>query len=401
MTAAVSSAPSARPAGRSPARKLASGIFGPKRQKRARKISRKSLHSRQVAAPAATKSVSGVRYYGHRYYSPSLGRFINRDPIEEQGGINLYSFVGNNPVNAYDYLGNNVILSHILFEADEPAYNSSQENITGMYDSFANMVSNYATQTAFNASVGVYEEQQRRDSVSNTIDSALGAVEKGIISGEEAAKIIQDAAAKAGVALNGQATAAALGNSMTVAGIAGIVDPNAGGITWNSTTAGGQPLQVASFGTAQSGLAADHPVVFAGHFVVGAIIAAPIVAEVVNGVSAFATYAATGGGATTVQSGATFVVSPLGSGLAGAVTIEQGAAATGVLALRAAAWGTPLAVGAAASTLNNVAMNPPGSRVTPWNNMIHAAASAWNWVVDRVTNRNRSKPPADSPPSGE
>lgn len=44
-------------------------------------------------------------YYGHRYYSPSLGRFINRDPIEEQGGINLYTFVGNNAVNAWDYLG--------------------------------------------------------------------------------------------------------------------------------------------------------------------------------------------------------------------------------------------------------------------------------------------------------
>ncbi|MCF7761430.1 MAG: hypothetical protein K9M98_13100, partial [Cephaloticoccus sp.] len=42
---------------------------------------------------------------GHRYYSPSLGRFIYRDPIEEQGGINLYSFVGNNAVNAWDYLG--------------------------------------------------------------------------------------------------------------------------------------------------------------------------------------------------------------------------------------------------------------------------------------------------------
>jgi len=40
-----------------------------------------------------------------RYSSPSSGRFINRDPIEEQGGINLYSFVGNNSVNAYDYLG--------------------------------------------------------------------------------------------------------------------------------------------------------------------------------------------------------------------------------------------------------------------------------------------------------
>jgi hypothetical protein len=34
-----------------------------------------------------------------------LGRFINRDPIEEQGGLNLYAFVRNNAVNAWDYLG--------------------------------------------------------------------------------------------------------------------------------------------------------------------------------------------------------------------------------------------------------------------------------------------------------
>jgi len=40
-----------------------------------------------------TDNETSLVYYGHRYYSPSLGRFINRDPIEEQGGINLYSFV--------------------------------------------------------------------------------------------------------------------------------------------------------------------------------------------------------------------------------------------------------------------------------------------------------------------
>lgn len=67
---------------------------------------RKSLDARRVARPAATKSASGVRYYGLRYYSPSLGRFVNKDPIEEQGGINLYAFCANNGVNHWDYLGN-------------------------------------------------------------------------------------------------------------------------------------------------------------------------------------------------------------------------------------------------------------------------------------------------------
>ncbi len=33
-------------------------------------------------------------YYNYRHYSPSLGRFLSRDPIEEQGGWNLYAFAG-------------------------------------------------------------------------------------------------------------------------------------------------------------------------------------------------------------------------------------------------------------------------------------------------------------------
>jgi len=41
-----------------------------------------------------------------RYCNPSWGRFINRDPISEQGGQNLYGFVENDPVNGWDLLGN-------------------------------------------------------------------------------------------------------------------------------------------------------------------------------------------------------------------------------------------------------------------------------------------------------
>jgi len=44
-------------------------------------------------------------YYGYRYYSPSLGRWLSRDPIEERGGLNLYGFVNNDPVNKWDRLG--------------------------------------------------------------------------------------------------------------------------------------------------------------------------------------------------------------------------------------------------------------------------------------------------------
>ncbi len=36
-----------------------------------------------------------------RYYSPDLGRWMSRDPIEEKGGENLYRFVGNDGVNKW------------------------------------------------------------------------------------------------------------------------------------------------------------------------------------------------------------------------------------------------------------------------------------------------------------
>ena len=44
----------------------------------------------------------GLTYYGFRYYSPEMGRWLNRDPIQERGGYNLYGFVGNDGVNSID-----------------------------------------------------------------------------------------------------------------------------------------------------------------------------------------------------------------------------------------------------------------------------------------------------------
>lgn len=50
---------------------------------------------------------SGLYNYRNRYYSPSWGRFISEDPIGLGGGdINLYRYVGNDPVGSVDPTGN-------------------------------------------------------------------------------------------------------------------------------------------------------------------------------------------------------------------------------------------------------------------------------------------------------
>ena len=44
-------------------------------------------------------------YYNYRYYNPRDGRWINRDPIAEKGGWNLYAFLGNSTQDKFDTFG--------------------------------------------------------------------------------------------------------------------------------------------------------------------------------------------------------------------------------------------------------------------------------------------------------
>ena len=48
---------------------------------------------------------TNLYYYGRRYCSPELGRWINRDPIKEEGGTNLAAFLGNDPLSKQDPIG--------------------------------------------------------------------------------------------------------------------------------------------------------------------------------------------------------------------------------------------------------------------------------------------------------
>ena len=78
--------------------------------------------------------ISGLYLTHYRAFDPSLGRWLARDPIAEQGGINLYAYVGNNPVNSIDTQG----LWQVTLGAGDGAgftitfgHNSGQWNIGG------------------------------------------------------------------------------------------------------------------------------------------------------------------------------------------------------------------------------------------------------------------------------
>jgi RHS repeat-associated protein len=64
---------------------------------------------------------TGLVYYNFRYYNPQIGRWLSRDPLGEQGGVNLYAMVGNNPINLWDILGLGIFtIQKVSIDTNQP-----------------------------------------------------------------------------------------------------------------------------------------------------------------------------------------------------------------------------------------------------------------------------------------
>lgn len=61
------------------------------------------------------------------HYDPNVGRWLSRDPIAENGGLNLYCFVQNKPISAVDLLGKKLIV-----HAPIPDTNVTNDKLVGV-----------------------------------------------------------------------------------------------------------------------------------------------------------------------------------------------------------------------------------------------------------------------------
>ena len=100
-----------------------------------RPLSTRSTRSRcgRCEAQKSRTGRFGNATSGYRFYNASTGRWLNRDPIQERGGINLYSYVRNSPVNESDPLG--LDRNHNAPPSSDYVFPTPGNNFPGVIDS--------------------------------------------------------------------------------------------------------------------------------------------------------------------------------------------------------------------------------------------------------------------------
>jgi RHS repeat-associated protein len=130
---------------------------------------------------------SGLNLTMFREYNPNFGRWMNRDPIAEAGGINLYGYVGNNPISGVDPFG----LVWGMDWLDNPVYDSFVQNAADTVSGFAHF-----------ATFGVSDWAQNQLGLSSLINPCGpgymlgegGGFVLGLIDGEAEESIAQEGA---------------------------------------------------------------------------------------------------------------------------------------------------------------------------------------------------------------
>ena len=76
---------------------------------------------------------SGLHFAPFRAYSAELGRWLSRDPIREEGGINLYSYVSNNPINLWDPWGLFELTGNEIVDAGLESFSRAGQGVVNAF----------------------------------------------------------------------------------------------------------------------------------------------------------------------------------------------------------------------------------------------------------------------------
>jgi len=97
---------------------------------------------------------AGLYYYGLRYYEPNLQRWLNRDPIEEIGDLNLFRLVLNNPICWNDPLGLTSIYFNDLLDPERGSDHPLQDFASACKKQFGPIIKEYTLNDLFQGKIG-------------------------------------------------------------------------------------------------------------------------------------------------------------------------------------------------------------------------------------------------------
>ncbi len=122
--------------------------------------------------------VTGLYYYGARYYAPWLCRWISADPAGTVDGLNLYAFVSNNPLRYVD-----------------PSGDAKAESVIMLYSGFVSTLEGIAERTLVQIDNVIHQKNIKRNLLANTVGEVATGIfgyEAGNIGGGLAGQLIPD-----------------------------------------------------------------------------------------------------------------------------------------------------------------------------------------------------------------
>jgi len=172
------------------------GLAGPLAEANRMRFSSKEFHS-----------PSGLSYFGFRYYDPNLQRWINQDPIEENGGIGLYTYVGNAPTTAVDPDGRfwDTIwdVGNILYDGGKIAYGYITENSSLIEEGQGDLVLDAAAALIPFVPAGATKALRGAGKMAKYLDNAAAKADDALCSARRNADIACDAGKSANEARHG------------------------------------------------------------------------------------------------------------------------------------------------------------------------------------------------------